>query len=107
MIKITPTKFFEKELKELYKKYKNIPKDMEILKDELIQNPTIGKSLGHNCYKVRVKNSDNNKGKSGGYRVITYFVHNEEIFLLSIYQKGEQESISIEKILYIIKENLF
>jgi len=50
--------------------------------------------LGHNTFKIRIKNSDNNKGKSGGYRVITYFVSEDgEVYLLTIYFKSDRESI--------------
>lgn len=35
------------------------------------------------------------KGKSGGARIISYvFTQDEEIYLLSIYDKSEQDSIS-------------
>ena len=50
--------------------------------------------MGHNTFKIRIKNSDNNKGKSGGYRVITYFVSEDgEVYLLTIYSKSDRESI--------------
>ena len=39
------------------------------------------------------------KGKSGGARVITYYyIHGETVYLLSIYDKTEQENIAEEKI---------
>ena len=43
-------------------------------------------------------------GKSGGARVITYVkIVQEKIFLLSIYDKGEQETISEKEIEQILK----
>ncbi len=54
----------------------------------------IGTELGNNTYKIRIKNSDNNKGKSAGYRIITYVIDEEyKIYLVTIYSKSEQESI--------------
>jgi len=45
-----------------------------------------------------------NKGKSGGARVITHIRYvNEEIFLLSIYDKSELSSIAEEQLLVRIK----
>jgi mRNA-degrading endonuclease RelE of RelBE toxin-antitoxin system len=42
---------------------------------------------------------DKNRGKRGGYRVITYFVtENNDVLLIEIYDKGEIENIPIEKI---------
>ena len=56
--------------------------------DELIKNPLMGTELGNNTYKIRIKNSDNNRGKSGGYRIITYIVdENCKIYLVTIYSK--------------------
>jgi len=45
--------------------------------DEFLDNiediNDLGIPLGHNLYKARIKNTDNNKGKSGGCRLITYW----------------------------------
>jgi len=44
------------------------------------------------------------KGKSGGARVITYYyIHGNTVYLLSIYDKGEQENISEEKIAALLQ----
>ena len=107
MINIIPTKFFEKDFAQLYKKFKSIVQDVEKLKKVLQNTPRNGESLGNNCYKIRLKNSDLNKGKSSGYRVITYIVKDDYIYLLSIYSKNEKETISNKEILNILKdENL-
>jgi len=66
-------------------------------------NPTEGRSLGNSCYKIRVSNSSIPTGKSGGFRVITYFVDNENnLYLLSIYSKTEKEAISDSELLDIL-----
>ncbi len=65
--KITTVNTFKKELKALSKRYKNIKQDYQNLLELLsTANPKeIATHLGNNCYKIRIKNSDNNKGKSG------------------------------------------
>jgi len=87
---------FWKDLKKLSKRYRNIKNDYSILLNTLsINNPKeIGISLGNNCYKIRLKNSDNKKGKSGGYRVIYFYINKDNsVTLLSIYSKSDSENI--------------
>ena len=92
--RIIPSDEFKKNVKALQKRYRSIKEDIEVLVEELFQNPYTGIKLGRNTYKIRIKNRDNNKGKSGGYRIITYIVEeNKKIFLVSIYSKSEQDSI--------------
>ncbi len=43
---------FEKELKQLAKKYKKIKNDLALFKKEILNNPTLGTSLGNECYKM-------------------------------------------------------
>jgi len=102
--KVIPTPEFIKNFKILSKKYKNIKQDVLELAAQLETNPTIGVNLGDNIYKIRIKNSDLNKGKSGGYRVITYFVNeNNELFLITIYTKSEKENILDAELTQLIK----
>jgi len=104
---IIPFKAFVRDVKKLKKKYKNILSDLEEFKNILLETPNIGYSLGHGIYKVRVKNSNKNQGKSGGYRVITCFIDkNDTIYLVKMYDKGEIESIKTSKLLEIIEEEL-
>ena len=89
--KIESIPSFKTELKKLSKKYRNLKNDYKFLLETLStsNNPKeIGISLGKNCYKIRLKNSDNSKGKSAGYRVIYFVIENDELItLLSIYSK--------------------
>lgn len=49
--------------------------------------------------------SSKNKGKSGGARVITYMkIVDENIYLISIYDKSDTGTISDEEILSRIKD---
>lgn len=69
--KIIATEHFERKLKRLSKKYKSLANDLHIILDELADNPTFGKPLGKNCYKIRIAITSKSKGKSGGGRMIT------------------------------------
>jgi len=103
--KIIPTPEFIKNLKNLKKKYKNIKNDITKIVNKLEENPTIGIPLGNNTFKIRIKNSNNNKGKSGGYRMITYFINeNNELFLIAIYSKSEKETILDNELKKLIEE---
>ena len=98
--KINYVSSFEKDLKKLSKKYKSIKKDYENLLKILSTNDPhqIGTPIGKNCYKLRLKNSDNQKGKSGGYRVIYFYIENDAVTLLAIYSKSEIENIDENEI---------
>lgn len=86
---------FEKQLKKLCKKYKSLPSDLSGLVVELKENPFIGISLGNNCFKIRLAIKSKGKGKSGGARVITYVVvRDEEVYLITIYDKSAQDTVS-------------
>lgn len=55
----------------------------------------IGTPLGNECYKIRLAIRSKGQGKSGGARVITHvWVSETTVFLLSIYDKSEAETIS-------------
>ena len=90
---------FEKNLKKLAKKYPSIKSDFLELLDSLEINPSQGTALGNNTFKVRMKITSKNKGKSGGARVITnIYVQKETVFLLTIYDKSEQGTVSDKEI---------
>ncbi|WP_248282078.1 type II toxin-antitoxin system RelE/ParE family toxin [Mucilaginibacter robiniae] len=54
--------------------------------------------------KVRLAISSKGKGKSGGARVITNFaITDHTVYLLSIYDKAEKESLSNEELADLLK----
>jgi len=86
---------FEKQAKKLIKKYPSLKNELFNLIQELKETPKKGVSLGKNCYKIRIAIASKEKGKSGGARIITNVVVKEEnVYLLTIYDKSEQENIS-------------
>jgi hypothetical protein len=70
-------------------------------------NPTTGTSLGNNTYKIRIAIKSKGTGKSGGARAITYVVtENKEVYLLTIYDKADLDSVddaTLRKIIRSIK----
>jgi mRNA-degrading endonuclease RelE of RelBE toxin-antitoxin system len=106
-MKIKAIPKFRKELKDLSKKYRSLPDDFESLLQTLLLVPFQGTPLGKNCYKIRLKISSKNTGKSGGARVITHVhVEGDTVTLLSIYDKSEQADISDDEIATRLKEIL-
>jgi mRNA-degrading endonuclease RelE of RelBE toxin-antitoxin system len=92
---LIPTSGFLKELKKLRKKYASLESDLENLGDQLLSNPTMGVEVYKNCYKIRFAIKSKSKGKSGGGRLITWVkLEKERIYLLSIYDKSEKETLT-------------
>jgi mRNA-degrading endonuclease RelE of RelBE toxin-antitoxin system len=60
--------------------------------------------IGYAVFKLRVRNSDTQKGKSGGYRLIYYVKTAMAIILLTIYTKSEQVDIAADDLRSIIAE---
>jgi mRNA-degrading endonuclease RelE of RelBE toxin-antitoxin system len=105
-LKIISTSEFEKDVKKLFKKYKLITQDLKKLREILLEEPKAGISLSNHTYKLRLPNSSTSSGKSGGFRVIYYFLdQNNNIHLLKIYSKTDLENLSEDKILEILKNN--
>ena len=103
--KLIPTPPFERELKQLAKKYPSLKKDLADLEDELLKQPTLGSPLGNNCYKIRIAIHSKGKGKSGGGRIITFVqILNETIFLIAIYDKSTIDNISDTELLNRLKK---
>ena len=97
--KIELTDNFKKEAKKLIKKYASLRTEIEELGIDLAENPTTGTPLGNDVYKIRLAIVSKNKGKSGGARVISFVkIIDETVFLLSIYNKGEKDTITNKEI---------
>ncbi|MEA3419426.1 MAG: type II toxin-antitoxin system RelE/ParE family toxin [Campylobacterota bacterium] len=97
-LKIISLDSFGRDVKRLYKKYKQLSTDLKNLQKILEEEPRSGIELGNNCYKVRWANSSVSTGKSGGFRVIYYYLDKDNhLYLMAMYSKSELENISEEK----------
>jgi len=102
---ISTTGRFEKQIKKLIKKFPSLKDEYAALITTLKENPFYGTPLGNNCYKVRLGISSKGVGKSGGARVITHIhVADNIIYLLTIYDKSEQNNITNEEILKLLAD---
>ena len=98
------TDYFRREVKPLAKKYRSLAKEIAELFESLTEEPIQGDALPFGCYKVRLAVESKGKGKRGGTRVITHFhVKDDEIYLLSIYDKSKQEDLSDKELLSRLK----
>jgi hypothetical protein len=92
--KVKTITVFERQTKRLIKKYASLKKELLELVQQLKINPKLGTAIGSNCFKIRLAVASKGKGKSGGIRVITHFwVAYNTVYLLSIYDKSEQENL--------------
>ena len=95
-IQILLTPRFQQDLRKLAKRYRSIRQDLTPLIEQLQQGETPGDRISGNKYqviKVRLKNSNIQKGKSAGYRVIYYLKTTTAITLVTIYSKSDLTDI--------------
>ncbi len=87
------------------KKYPSLVSDLDKVGESLVKAPTLGDPVYKNCYKVRGPISSMGKGKSGSARLITYVVVSDsKIYLLSLFVKGEKDTISDKQIRQLLAE---
>jgi mRNA-degrading endonuclease RelE of RelBE toxin-antitoxin system len=100
---VIPSDKFKKEAKRLIKKFPSLKQELTDLNAILEKAPETGTSLGNDTYKIRIAIKSKGKGKSGGARVITYVVtDNKEVYLLTIYDKSEFDSVDDKTLKNII-----
>ena len=97
---------FEKDVKKSKKKFPKIKSDLVNFVNQLLLNPKMGIDLGENIFKARIPNSSIPTGKSGGFRIITYYKKDSILYLVTIYSKTEQDNILTDKLKRIIKEEI-
>ena len=93
--------FFKRIVKDLKKKYPSVTEDLKPVLRLVASNPGLGKALQGfgDIMKLRVKNSDIGKGKSGGYRLI-YLVDQDgpKGIPLLIYSKSQKEDVTSKEL---------
>lgn len=110
--RVIPIDNFRREAKRLTKKYTSLKDELSQLGRDLLVEPRKGIPLGSDIYKIRLAVKSKGKGKSGGVRVVTRVVEvqvrvNEglkrtDIYLLSIFDKSEYETISNKRLREIL-----
>ncbi|MBZ0289562.1 MAG: type II toxin-antitoxin system RelE/ParE family toxin [Anaerolineae bacterium] len=98
---------FQRDVKHLAKKYRHLRNDLDAFVERLRQGETPGDQIpriGYTVYKARVTNTDAQRGKQGGYRVIYYVKMPTLLLLITIYAKTEQSDIEPDEIRRIIEK---
>ena len=106
-IQIALTPRFKKDLRELAKRYRSIRTDLQPLIEQLQAGEILGDRIAgvkYQVFKVRLKNTNIQKSKSGGYRVIYYLKTDKEIILTTIYSKSDLSDVSNEIIIEAIAQ---
>jgi len=98
------TTLFDKQAKKLGKKYRNIKDDLSSFIKKFEELHRSATTIQKNLYKIRIANSNKNKGKSAEYRVYYYIQLEETTYLLTIYDKSETEMIDEELLKDLIEE---
>lgn len=104
-VEFTPE--FKRNLRALSKKYPHIRSDVQPVIGQLQAGELVGDRIPKTKYavfKVRVRNSDIQKGKSAGYRLVYQVKEPTLVVLVTIYSKLDQADISPEQIRRILTE---
>ncbi|NET57152.1 MAG: type II toxin-antitoxin system RelE/ParE family toxin [Symploca sp. SIO2E6] len=98
-VQVDLTPRFQRNLRDLAKRYRSIRSDLK----PLIRQLQIGELPGNRItginyalFKVRLKNSDIQKGKSAGYRVIYYVKTSSRVILVTIYSKSDMSDVNVD-----------
>lgn len=104
--KVIYTSRFARDAKPFIKKHPSFRNTLELLEQELLANPRLGKPYGNKIYKIRLADESKGKGKSGGFRVITYVISEDDttVFMITIFDKSEEDNIQKQALLQLIKK---
>ena len=98
---------YKKALKKLSKTYKNIDLDIKDFLQSINTKEDLGIELKSNVFKARVANSNKNKGKSAGYRLISYLaIVENELHLLYIYDKSKLVNVTEKEVDRLIMKQI-
>ena len=106
-VRIEFTQEVKRNLRALSKKYRHIRSDIQPVIGQLESGVFLGDQVPgvkYTIFKVRIKNSDIQKGKSSGYRLLYYLRSHKNIILITLYSKLDQSDISARQIKSIIAE---
>jgi mRNA-degrading endonuclease RelE of RelBE toxin-antitoxin system len=96
---------FKRRLRALAKRYRKVYSDLQPVFEALEFGVFLGDQIPGTNYtvlKLRIRNSDAQSGKSGGYRLIYQIIEPQRVRLVLIYSKSEQENIAAKTIKEII-----
>ncbi|MBP5974597.1 type II toxin-antitoxin system RelE/ParE family toxin [Brasilonema sp. CT11] len=106
-VEIKFTDEFKRRLRTLSKKYRQIRSDVQPVIEQLQAGEFVGDQISgtdYTVFKVRVRNSDIQKGKSAGYRLIYQLESPTSVILLLIYSKLDQADVAADEIQAVVEE---
>jgi mRNA-degrading endonuclease RelE of RelBE toxin-antitoxin system len=108
VVQVEFTPEFKRNIRQLAKKYRHLQADVQPVIAQLESGQTPGTQIprtGYTVFKVRIQNSDIQRGKRSGYRMIYYLKTPKLVLLITLYAKTEQGDIAAEQIRRIIREH--
>lgn len=94
---------FERDFVILQKKYEFLKPETETILNIISKQPDIGTSLGFEFYKIR--NTVTYKGIESGAKVIIYYtILKGVIYLITMYDKTDRDTITRVKLQEILKD---
>jgi mRNA-degrading endonuclease RelE of RelBE toxin-antitoxin system len=107
LIDLTPE--YKQNLRDLSKRFRNIRFDVQPIIEQLQQGNILGDRIGgigeeYIVYKLRVRNTNIQKSKSAGDRLISQVESPISILLLTIYSKSDREDIGVNEIRDIVAD---
>ena len=104
-VQVTFRDRFEYDVRRLGKRYRRIRLDIQPLIGRLELGELPGNQIPgmeYTVFKVRVKNSSVQKGKSGGYRVVYYLKTRNQILFITMYSKSDRSDITAAEVREIL-----
>jgi mRNA-degrading endonuclease RelE of RelBE toxin-antitoxin system len=104
-IQVSISDRFADEVRQLAKRYRRIRLDVQPIIEQLESGELPGDQIpgmDYTLFKVRVKNSDARRGKSGGYRIIYYLKTDTQILLVTLYSKSDKPDVTADEVREII-----
>lgn len=99
---------FKRSVKKLTKRYPRVKEDVRTAVEVLLQTPNLGAVIpgGSGVRKLRVRNTDLQKGKSAGYRLLYFVVDGPTgiIYLLLLYAKSDRSDITHRELKDLLTE---
>lgn len=106
IVEVIASPEFKRRLKALAKRYRQVHRDLKPIFEGLETGLFPGDQVTGTNYtviKLRVKNSDTQTGKSGGYRLIYQIISPIKVRLVLLYSKSDQANADAKTISEIIE----
>ena len=105
---IVLTASFKQSLRQLRRQFRHVKNDVGMAIELLLRMPRLGVVIpgGSGVRKLRVRNSDLTRGKSGGYRLL-YCVEEEPhatVYVLLLYAKTGREDVTRRELKRLLDE---